>query len=211
MSKIASIVKELKKYYPPDEFAKLNDRNPFKTLVSCILSLRTKDEVTYKATRRLYKIATTPQKILKLPTKKLEKLIYPVGFYKTKAKRIKGICKKLIKEYNCKVPDTIEELLKFKGVGRKTANIVITFGFGKHGIAVDTNVNRISNRLGLVKTKNPHETEFALRKLLPKKYWIVFNELLVRHGQNTCKPISPFCSKCCIRKCCKRVGVTRSR
>ena len=147
----------------------------------------------------------------KLPSKKIENTIYPAGFYITKAKRIKNVCKVLIENYNGKVPDDIDELLKLHGVGRKTANLVVSLGYGKLGICVDTHVHRISNRLGLVKTKNPHQTEFALRKILPEKYWIEYNDLLVTYGQNLCKPISPFCSKCNIRRYCNRIGVATSR
>ena len=188
------------------------ERNPFTTLISCILSLRTKDEVTAKASVRLLKEHDTPEKILKLSTNEIEKLIYPVGFYKTKAKRIKEICSTLIENYNSKVPNDFDELLKLKGVGRKTANIVMVFGYGsKDHIPVDTHCNRIPNRLGWVKTKTPEETEQALLKLLPKKYWQDFNDLFVQFGQNICVPISPFCSRCPIRRYCKQVGVGKMR
>ena len=209
---IALLKKEVKKFKNPIVTEVSNrTKDPFKVLISCILSLRTKDEVTAKASSRLFKLADTPKKLIELKNKKIEKLIYPVGFYKTKAKRIKEISKSLLNKYNGKVPDNIDELLKFNGVGRKTANIVITFGFNKLGIAVDTHVHRISNRLGLVRTKIPDKTEFALRKLLPKKYWIDYNDLLVSYGQNICVPISPLCSKCVIKKYCKRTGVKKSR
>jgi endonuclease III len=192
------------------QYANLN-KDPFKILISTILSLRTKDETTHKATDQLFEKANTPQSIVKLSVEEIQKLIYPVGFYKTKAENIKKICRKLLDDYNGKVPDTIEELLRFKGVGRKTANLVITLGYGKLGICVDTHVHRISNRLGYVKTKTPEKTEFALRKKLPKKYWIVYNDLLVVYGQNLCKPISPFCSKCKISQYCDKVGVDKHR
>ncbi|MBW2991725.1 endonuclease III [Candidatus Woesearchaeota archaeon] len=200
---IQKIISELKKHYSHDEFAEKNNRDPYKVLISCILSLRTKDTTTYPASKRLFRLANTPKKMLKLTEKQIRKAIYPVGFYKTKAKRIKEISKKLINEYNSIVPNTIEELLNFKGIGRKTANIVVTFGYNLPGIAVDTHVHRISNRIGLVKTKTPEKTEFALRKKIPKKYWIVLNELLVRHGQNICRPVNPKCSECMIIKYCK--------
>jgi endonuclease-3 len=157
----------------------------------------------------LFQLAKTPEQMSKLKVKDIEKAIYPVGFYKTKARRIKGISKILFDNYNSNVPADFDELLKFNGVGRKTANIVITYGFGKPGIAVDTHVHRISNRLGLVKTKNPHDTEFALKKILPKKYWIVFNKLLVKHGQQTCRPIGPRCFQCVVNDYCKKVGVDK--
>lgn len=184
---------------------------PFKILISTVLSLRTKDAVTKEASIRLFKAADTPEKLLKLPAEKIEQLIYPVGFYKTKSKNIIDICNKLVNEYHSKVPDDIDELLKLKGVGRKTANLVVTMGYGKPGICVDTHVHRISNRLGFVKTKTPKQTEFALREKLDKKYWIIYNDLLVSYGQNICKPVSPMCSVCKIDKYCKKVRVTKSR
>jgi endonuclease-3 len=186
-------------------------RDPFKVLISCILSLRTKDEVTAQASQRLFARAETPEAMLNLTKEKLEALIYPVGFYHRKAEQILEIARVLIEEYDSRVPDEIDELLKLKGVGRKTANIVVTMGFNKLGVAVDTHVHRISNRLGLVTTKTPEQTEFALRELLPKKYWIIFNNLLVMHGQNICTPISPKCSICPIIEYCKRVRVERFR
>jgi endonuclease III len=145
--------------------------------------------------------------MLKLTAKKIEKLIYPVGFYKTKAKNIREICRTLINKYDGKVPDDIDELLKFKGVGRKTANLVVTLGYKKPGICVDTHVHRISNRWGYVKTKTPEKTEFALREKLPKQYWIEYNDLLVSFGQHLCRPISPLCSQCPIVKYCRQVEV----
>ena len=148
---------------------------------------------------------------MNLPTKKIEELIYPVGFYRVKAKRIKEISKIIIERYGGKVPDNLEELLTLPGVGRKTANIVITQGFNKYGIAVDTHVHRVSNRLGLVKTKTPEETEVKLREIIPKKYWIELNDLFVSFGQNICTPISPRCSICPISKYCDKVGVKTHR
>jgi len=185
---------------------------PFTTLISCILSLRTKDEVTEKASVRLLKKYDTPQKIIKLPEQKIQSLIYPVGFYKTKAKRIKEISKTLIENYAGKVPDDFDELLKLKGVGRKTANIVMVYGHKKQGfLPIDTHCHKIPNRLGWIKTKTPEQTELELKKILPKKYWDDFNHLFVTFGQTICVPISPFCSKCPINKYCKRVSVTKSR
>jgi endonuclease-3 len=186
-------------------------RDPFKVLISCILSLRTKDDVTAQASKRLFARAETPETMLNLTKEEIEALIYPVGFYHRKAEQILENSRVLIDQYNSRVPDEIDELLKLKGVGRKTANIVVTMGFNKLGVAVDTHVHRISNRLGLVATKTPEQTEFALRELLPKKYWIIFNNLLVMHGQNICTPISPKCSICPITGYCKRVGVERFR
>jgi len=207
--KVQKIISILKKEYPPVFFK--NKRDPFKVLISCLMSLRTKDEVTYPRAKELFKKADNPKKMMKLDVRQIEKLIYPVGFYRVKARRIKEISKLLLDKYKGKVPSDFNELLKIKGVGRKTANIVITHAFKKPGIAVDTHVHRISNRLGFVRTKTPHQTEEALMKILPKKYWIDYNELLVRHGQNICKPISPFCSKCPIYKYCKRIGISKHR
>ena len=186
-------------------------KDPFRVLISCLLSLRTKDNVTLKASKKLFSVAKTPEELLKLSTKKIEELIYPVGFYRVKAKRIKGISKILIEQFGGKVPDSLDELLTLPGVGRKTANIVITQGFNKYGIAVDTHVHRVSNRLGFVKTKTPEETEIELRRIIPKKYWIEFNDLFVSFGQNICTPISPKCSICPISKYCNKVGVKTHR
>ena len=212
IDKIVSILKkEVTNFHMPivSEISLRN--NPFRVLISCILSLRTKDETTARASKRLFAKAPTAEKLASLQVRQIEKLIYPVGFYKTKAERIRDISQVLIDEYNSKVPDTIDELLKFKGVGRKTANIVVTIGFKKPGVAVDTHVHRINNRLGYVNTKNPDQTEFALRKKLPKKHWIIYNDLLVTWGQNICRPISPLCSKCKIRSYCNRIGVKVNR
>ena len=185
---------------------------PFTTLISCILSLRTKDEVTDKASMQLLKKHNSPEKILKLSDKKIKSLIYPVGFYKTKSKRIKEISKTLINNYNGNVPDNLEELLKLKGVGRKTANIVMLYGHKKQGfLPIDTHCHRIPNRLGWIKTKTPEQTEKELKKILPKRYWDDFNHLFVKFGQKICVPISPFCSKCPIKKYCKQISVDKNR
>ena len=184
---------------------------PFEVLVSTILSLRTKDEVTSEAAARLFKLARTPQEMLALSEKRLAKLIYPVGFYPTKAKRLHQISRLIIREHGGHVPDSIEELLKLPGVGRKTANLVLVEGFRQDAICVDTHVHRISNRIGYVQTKTPDQTEFALRKKLPRKHWIRYNELLVAFGQRICRPISPFCSRCPVADMCPRMGVETSR
>ncbi len=211
MKYVQEIVDELKKHYTVDFFAEAHDRDPYKVLVSCLISLRTKDEVTYPAAQRLFKLADTPKKMIKLDEEQIEKAIYPAGFYKTKAKRIKDISKVLVEEYNLKVPDTIEELVKLHGVGRKTANIVLVFGYNIPAVPVDTHMHKIPNRLGWVSTKTPDQTEVELRKHLPKKYWLEINELFVRHGQQICKSVSPFCSKCVIKKYCSQNNVERSR
>ncbi len=203
---------EVKKYVEPavTQISK-QEKDPFKVLISTVLSFRTKDETTLPASRRLFAVADTPQDMIKLTEEQIAELIYPVGFYRQKAKYVLSICHDLITKYNGKVPDTIEELLTLKGVGRKAANLVVTVGYGKPGICVDTHVHRISNRWGYVKTKNPDETEFALRQVLPKEYWIEYNELLVVFGQNVCTPISPKCSQCPISQYCKKIGVDKHR
>jgi endonuclease-3 len=182
-------------------------KTPFTTLISCLLSLRTQDKTTDAASERLFVIANTPQQMLATPAGIIQKAIYPVAFYRVKARTIHSICGQLLDRYSGEVPRELDELLELPGVGRKTANIVVTLAFGKAGIAVDTHVHRISNRLGYVTTKTPEQTEMALRKKLPHRYWLIFNDLLVAYGQNLCKPISPFCSKCKIRVYCQRKGV----
>ncbi len=186
-------------------------KDPYKVLISTIISLRTKDEVTAKASERLFKLADNPYDMVKLSEEEIAKAIYPAGFYKNKAKTILEVSKTLIEKYNGKVPDKLEELLKLKGVGRKTANLVLSLGFNKPAICVDIHVHRICNRLGFVKTKTPEETEFELMKKVPKKYWSKINDLLVAFGQTICKPVSPLCSKCPVEKYCEKVGVDRHR
>ncbi|UCD12990.1 MAG: endonuclease III [Thermoplasmatales archaeon] len=208
------LTQELNKYNQPVvSRTKQGIKNtPFTTLISCILSLRTKDEVTEQASKRLLKKHNTPEKILILSTQQIESLIYPVGFYKTKAKRIKDVAKNLIKNYSGNVPDDFNELLKLKGVGRKTANIVMVYGHKKYGyLPIDVHCHRIPNRLGWIKTKTPEETEEELKKILPEKYWNDFNDLFVTFGQKICVPVSPFCSKCPIEKYCKKISVEKSR
>lgn len=191
--------------------AKESGRDPFLVLISTLLSLRTKDKTTREAGDRLFALARTPATMLKLPLKKIEQAIYPVGFYRTKAKSIHEICHQLISEYDSQVPDSVDELVKLPGVGRKTANLVVTIGFGKPGICVDIHVHRISNRWGYISTKAPDESETVLRRKLPKQYWIIYNDLLVPYGQNQCLPVSPRCSTCKLADLCDRVGVTKSR
>jgi endonuclease-3 len=184
---------------------------PFEVLVSTILSLRTKDEVTAQAAARLFEQARTPEQILALGEKKVADLIYPVGFYPTKAKRLQAISRIIIETYDGRVPDTIDELLKLPGVGRKTANLVLVEGYHTPAICVDTHVHRISNRIGYVKTKNPDQTEMALRAKLPPKHWVRYNELLVAFGQVVCRPVSPFCSRCPVVEMCPQIDVAKSR
>jgi len=187
------------------------DRDPFKILISCILSLRTQDKTTEEASQRLFQLARTPEDMSKLSAERIQKAIYPVGFYRVKAQRIRDLGREIAGKYGGVVPSTIEELLQLKGVGRKTANLVVTLGYDLPGICVDTHVHRITNRWGLIKTPDPTRTEFALREILPVRYWIKLNGYLVAFGQGICKPISPLCSECGIRSSCARVGVGRSR
>ncbi|MBT1073527.1 endonuclease III [Geobacter chapellei] len=185
--------------------------DPFKVLISCLISLRTRDEVTATVSARLFSKATTPQKIQQIPLVELEELLYPAGFYRKKARQIKDISHRLMLEFGGQVPDDIDALMRLNGVGRKTANLVVTIGFGKPGICVDTHVHRICNRWGYVSTRTPHATEMALRAQLPPEYWISINELLVAFGQNHCTPLSPHCSTCRISGYCSRVGVSMFR
>ncbi len=211
-SAIKILRREVKKYRVPivSFVASYSQKDPFLILVSCILSLRTQDKTTAAAAERLFRLAAVPREMAKLSIKKIETAIYPVGFYRTKARNIKRICGTLIKKFKGKVPDSLDALLSLPGVGRKTANLVLTEGFNKLGICVDTHVHRISNRLGLVKTKTPEQTEFALRNILPRKYWKEYNYLLVTYGQNICKPIGPLCSRCKIYCYCQRIEVDKS-
>jgi endonuclease-3 len=186
-------------------------RDPFRVLTACILSLRTKDETTRSAAERLFALADTPERLARVPVRAIERAISPVGVYRTKARTLRALSRRLVEERGGKVPDTIEDLLAIKGVGRKTANLVVTVGFGKPGICVDTHVHRISNRWGLVGTKTPEQTEFALRERLPKRYWIRYNDLLVSFGQTICHPTSPRCSCCPLIDFCPRIGVRHSR
>jgi endonuclease-3 len=213
IAKVIKLLKVAMRHLPDPSVTLVGKKfkSPFLVLVSCLLSLRTRDETTLPACERLFARADTMQGMLNIPVADIQKLIYPVGFYKTKALRIHDICEDLIHRFGSQVPDDLELLLTLKGVGRKTANLVLTEGFGKPGICVDTHVHRISNRLGYVKTKTTDETEFALRKKLPPEYWIEYNALLVTWGQNVCKPISPMCSICPVNNICHRVGVTTSR
>jgi endonuclease-3 len=187
------------------------DGSPFKVLVSCIISLRTKDEVTAAASARLFRQASTPESMQALSVDEISALIYPAGFYRNKAAQICEISRQIAEEHGGRVPDDMERLLAFKGVGRKTANLVMTLGFGRQGICVDTHVHRICNRWGYVSTRSPDETEMALRDKLPPEYWIRINDLLVAFGQNICFPVSPSCSTCRLNRICSRVGVTVSR
>lgn len=206
---IKKIVEILDNYYPMHVMEDNYTGQPYKALISCLLSLRTRDEVTFPVAEKLFKIADTPQKMIELPYEKLCELIKSINYYKTKAENIQIISAILLEKYNGKVPSGMEELLAFRGVGRKTANIVISVGFERPAVAVDTHVHRISNRLGLVSTKKPDDTEMELRKKLPEKYWRKWNQLLVLHGKNTCKPITPLCSICPVIDYCNQVFASK--
>ena len=203
---------EVKKWQTPAvTIVSQREGDPFKVLISCILSLRTQDRTTGPASLRLFARAGSPAAMAALSEEEIAELIYPVGFYRNKSKQIRELSERLITDYGGKVPDEIDELLKLKGVGRKTANLVVTLGFGKPGICVDTHVHRICSRWGYVRTKTPEETEFALRERLPAEYWLSINDLLVTFGQNHCHPVSPRCSTCRLAHLCERNGVVKHR
>jgi endonuclease III len=208
---VAQVKKAIRGFRIPSVTVISQKNDPFAVLVSCIISLRTRDEVTEPASARLFKLAKSPEQLLKLSHAKIEKAIYPAAFFRNKSQSLKELCKVLVDNYAGKVPDKMEELLKLKGVGRKTANLTLTLGHNKPGICVDIHVHRISNRWGYVETKSADQTEMVLREILPKRYWKGFNDLLVTFGQNICKPVSPFCGSCVIRKDCPKIGVTKFR
>lgn len=213
--KFKEIMEKLKEIYPSTEKTTLNRMrtkpDPFKVLISCLLSLRARDENTEKVSKQLYEVADTPEQIVKIPVEKLEKLIFSSGHYKKKARVLQSVSNDLIQRFNSKVPDNKESLLSIKGVGPKTANIVLAFAYGKNVLPIDTHCHRIPNRLGWVQTKTPEQTEKELEKVLPIKYWQEFNAIFVQFGQTLCQPISPKCSECPINKYCPRIGVERSR
>ena len=194
-----------------NQIKKMEGEYAYRVLISTILSSRTKDEVTSRASKKLFLRAPNLQQLIQLSEEEIIDLIYPVGFYRVKARNIKNIARILIEEYDGIVPDTRNDLMQLPGVGRKTANLVLGISFKIDAITVDTHVHRISNRLGIIKTKSPLETELDLQTILPQKYWISFNTFLVAHGQTICKPISPICSRCRITSFCQRIGVKRSR
>lgn len=184
---------------------------PFHILIATIISLRTKDDVTLAASRRLLDVAATPEALLHLTEAQIRELIYPAGFYRTKARNMLRCAEILVQTYDGRTPDTVEELLSLPGVGRKTANLVLGLGYGTPAICVDTHVHRIANRAGWIATRNPDETERALQRILPQEHWIEINEILVHFGQNTCTPQSPHCSSCPITQWCRRIGVQKTR
>jgi endonuclease III len=205
----------LKKHFNYTDRTTLNqmkgNEEAFKILISCLLSLRTKDEITEKVSANLFKIANTPQEIINLPTKQLEKIIFSTGHYKKKAQILKHVSQELLSRFKGEVPKTREELISIKGIGPKTANIVLNFAFGEDVLPIDTHCHRIPNRLGWIETKNAEASEFALMKVLPKEYWGDFNGIFVLFGKNICQPISPFCSKCPIEANCPKIGVIKTR
>ncbi|HOX37679.1 MAG TPA: endonuclease III [Candidatus Brocadiia bacterium] len=186
-------------------------REPFRVLIACLLSLRTKDETTAEAADRLFAVADSPRGILAVPEEEIARLIYPVGFYRRKAATLREVCRLILEEWNGNAPDTMEGLLSLPGVGRKTANLTLSAGFGIPAICVDTHVHRITNRWGMVSAPTPDKTEMELRRVLPKSYWMAINHLLVIYGRNICMPISPKCSQCRLSDLCPRIGVQRSR
>lgn len=212
---IDKVMHILSKYYSSNDKTTLNRMrkkpNAFKILISCLLSLRTQDKNTAKVSKKLFEVAQTPKEITNLSIKKLEKLIFSSGHYKKKAQTLQHVSRTLIEKFNSKVPNSKEALLSIKGIGPKTANIVLAFAFGKSVLPIDTHCHRIPNRLGWVKTKTAEKTEKELEKILPKKYWKEFNAIFVQFGKEICQPISPFCSTCLIKKYCPRIGVKKSR
>ena len=216
VAEIGAVIRTLRRRAPswrPTAVAEVaaEQADPFRVLIACLLSLRTQDATTREASERLFGVADTPAAILRLSSARISRLIFPVGFYRTKAKVIHEISRDLLARFEGQVPATIDELLTLSGVGRKTANLVVTVGFGKPGICVDTHVHRISNRWGFVRTRTPEDTETALRRRLPRRYWIGYNDLLVAFGQNVCQPVSPHCSVCPLLAGCPRIGVRHSR
>ncbi|MCA9799890.1 MAG: endonuclease III [Cyanobacteria bacterium HKST-UBA04] len=208
---IDTVLKALEKAYPTHPMSEITQCDPYKVLVACIMSLRTKDSMTFPLAIELFKRVQTPADMVRLSLKEVEQAIYPVGFYKTKAKNILALSQRLLDEFGGRVPDDIDTLLTFKGIGRKTANLTVGLGYGKPAICVDVHVHRICNRFGYIQTKTPDDTEMALRRILPEPYWHIINRVLVCHGQECCTPVSPHCSRCPVQAHCPRVGVERSR
>jgi endonuclease-3 len=213
--KIADILQIIASFVgsTPDDLAvtRASKIGPYAILVSTILSTRTKDEVTQVATPQLLALAPTPKQMVLLPDETIARAIYPTSFHNMKAKMLKRVSQQLIDRHGGEVPDNLEELLLLYGLGRKCANLVLTLGFGKPGICVDTHVFSISNRMGFVKARTPHEAEEQLRDKLPAKWWIPINGVLIAFGRSICTPVSPKCSQCPVRSQCPRIGVTKSR
>jgi endonuclease-3 len=193
-----------------EKISEATQEDPFQVLIATLLSAQTKDAVTAGASERLFRVADTPQTMVKLTVARIERLIYPVSFYRNKARHVKECCRQILDNFGGVVPDTMEGLLTLAGVGRKTANLVLILSHAsKNNICVDTHVHRISNRLGWVKTRTPEETEHALYKVIPKKWWPDVNLYLVTWGQNVCKPVYPRCRVCVVSPECPRIGVTK--
>jgi endonuclease III len=207
---ITAVLDCLNEEYPSHPMGELTEGNPFRVLIACIMSLRTKDDMTIPLARELFKVADSPEAIVALGEAELAKRIYPVGFYKTKAKDLIAMCQRLVEEFDSEVPDEIETLLTFRGVGRKTANLVVGLGHGKPAVCVDIHVFRICNRLGYLTAKDPEDTEMQIRQTLPQPYWHVINRVMVRHGQDCCKPIKPLCSQCPVAFQCQKNGVIKA-
>lgn len=212
LSDLPSVNKTLKREYethkaPIVDLIKAKTHSPFRILVATILSARTKDETTADVTRRLFKTVKKPADFRKLTRRQLETLIFPIGFYRTKAKHLKQLPDTLDRLYDGHIPETIDELCELPGVGRKTANLVVAMAFNTPAICVDVHVHRICNRLGFISTTTPRESEMALRDSLPKRYWITWNSYLVSYGQTVCRPINPHCERCAIRRYCDQFGV----
>lgn len=208
---IQKIRNQIQQFAIPSVTVVSDRKDPYLVLISCILSLRTKDKTTVEACDRLFPKASTPQAMLKLPVARIARLIYPVGFYNTKAKTIRDVSGRIIDDFQGKVPSTPDELLSLKGVGLKTANLVLGLGYHIPAICVDTHVHRIPNRLGWIKTKTPEESEKALKEIVPRNLWIDLNTIMVTFGQNLCLPVSPWCSRCAVSSACPRIGVGRCR
>jgi len=214
-SNILPVLEILSKKYNANDKTTLNRMRkkpePFKILISCLLSLRAKDETTEKISKELLEIADTPEKIIKIPLQKLERIIFSTGHYRKKARVLKSVSKEILEKFKGNVPKTREELLSIKGIGPKTANIVLAFAYGQSVIPVDTHCHRVPNRLGWVQTKTPEQTEQELMKIIPKTHWSEFNAIFVQFGREICVPISPWCSKCPIEKYCPKINVERRR
>jgi len=210
---ITILRKETKNFVPPaiNQIVSEFGHDPFLILISCLLSLRTRDVTSVVVSRNLFVRAKTPEKILAIPVHELEKIFHSIGFFRAKARIVRSVCQELIERFDGQVPQTEQELLSIKGVGQKTANLVLGFAFNIPAICVDTHVHHLANRLGWVDTKNADQTEEALKKIIPKQYWIELNYLLVTWGQNICTPVSPFCSRCAIAHLCPKIGVTKAR
>jgi len=211
--RIMSILEKHFNYHERTTLNKMRGKKPnaFKILIACLLSLRTKDEITEKVSAKLFEVADIPREIVKLPAKKLEKIIFSTGHYHKKARTLKHVSGELIKRFHGKVPDNKEDLISIKGIGPKTANIVLNFAFNQQVLPIDTHCHRVPNRLGWVKTKTPEKTEKELEKILLRKYWREFNAIFILFGRTICVPVSPFCSKCPVKKYCPRIGVKKSR